>query len=159
MSRKTIISLALLILSPVIIYFLWPTDESRIRKLFREGAAAVEQEKLDDVMSKVSFSYTDKQGLAYITIKEGMRRVFQQMSGIKIEYEIKNISVKGATAAADLDLRVIASYGTDTGYVIGDAAEPGHVKFFLEKERAAWLVAGTEGLHPAFQFQPASKPE
>lgn len=150
MSKKTIISLALLILAPVIIYFLWPSDESRIKKLFREGAKAIEQEKIDDVMSKVSFTYTDKQGLAYITIKEGMSRVFQQMSGIKIEYEIKTISVKGTAATADLDLRVIASYGADTGYVVGDAAEPAHMKFFLEKERTTWLVAKTEGLQLAF---------
>jgi hypothetical protein len=150
MSKKTIISLALLILSPVIIYLLWPSDESRIKKLFGEGATAIEQKNIDDVMSKVSFNYTDKQGLAYITIKEGMRRVFQQMSGIKIEYEIKNISVKGTAATADLDLRVIASYGEDTGYVVGDAAKPAHMKVFLEKERTAWLVAKTEGLHLAF---------
>ena len=101
-------------------------------------------------MSKVSFNYSDEQGLAYITIKEGMKRVFQQMSGIKIEYEIKNISVKDAAATADLDLRVIASYGEDTGYVVGDAAEPAHMKFFLEKERTSWLVTKTEGLHLAF---------
>ena len=150
MSRKTIVSLALLILSPVIIYFLWPSDESRIKKLFREGAKAIEQEKLDDVMSKVSFNYTDKEGLSYIIIREGMKRVFQQMSGIKIEYDIKNLSIKDAAATADLDLRVVASYGEDTGYVSGDAAEPVHMKFFLEKERTTWLVSGTEGLRLAF---------
>jgi len=150
MSRKTIISLALLLLSPVIIYFLWPSDESRIKKLFREGAAAIEQEKLDDVLSKVSFNYRDDQGLTYITVKEGMKRIFQQMSGMKIEYEIKNISVNDAAATADLDIRVVASYGEDAGYVAGDAAEPAHMKFFLEKERAKWLVTKTEGLRPGF---------
>ena len=150
MSRKTIVSLALLILSPVIIYFLWPSDESRIKKLFRDGAKAIEQEKIDDVMSKVSFNYTDKEGLSYIIIREGMKRVFQQMSGIKIEYDIKNLSIKDAAATADLDLRVVASYGEDTGYIVGDAAEPVHMKFFLEKERTTWLVSGTEGLRLAF---------
>ena len=146
MSRKTIISLALLILSPIIIYFLWPSDESRIKKLFREGATAIEQEKIDDVMSKVSFNYTDQQGLAYITIKGGLSRIFRRMSGIKIGYEIKNISIKGAAATAELELRVIASYGKGTGYVVGDAAAPAHMKFFLEKERTSWLVNSTEGL-------------
>jgi len=150
MSRKTIVSLTLLIISPVIVYFLWPSDESRIKKLFKEGATAVEQEKIEDVMSKDSFNYTDRQGLAYITIKEGMGRVFRQMSGIKVEYEIINISVNGAAATADLDLRVIASYGQDTGYVVGDAVKPARMKFFLEKERTSWLVTKTEGLHLAF---------
>ena len=150
MSKKTVIYLAVLILSPLIIYFLWPSDESRIKKLFREGAHAIEQEKTDDVMSRVSFNYTDDKGLAYITIKEGMGRVFQQMSGIKIDYKIKNITIKDKTATADLDIRVVASYGQDTGYAVGDAAEPAHMKFFLEKERAKWLVNRTEGLPLVF---------
>jgi len=146
MSSKSVIYLAVLILSPLIIYFLWPSDESRIKKLFREGAHAIEQEKIDNVMSRVSFNYTDDQGLAYITIKEGMGRVFQQMSGIKIDYEIKNITIKDRTATADIDIRVIAGYGQDTGYTVGDASKPAHMKFFLEKERAEWLVNKTEGI-------------
>ena len=146
MSKKTVICLALLVLAPLVIYFLWPSDESRIKKLFREGAKAIEEKKADDVMSLVSFNYTDDQGLAYITIKEGMGRVFKQMSGIKIDYEIKNITIKDRTAAADLDIRVTASYGQDTGYVVGDSAKPAHMKFFLEKERAKWLVIKTEGI-------------
>ena len=150
MSKKTVISLVILVLSPLIIYFLWPSDENRIKKVFREGAHAIEQEKIDDVMSRVSFNYTDDHGLAYITIKEGMGRVFQQMSGIKIDYEIKNITIKDKTATADLDIRVIAGDGQDTGYAVGDAAEPAHMKFFLEKERAKWLVNRTEGLPLVF---------
>ena len=146
MSKKTVIFLVVLILSPLIIYFLWPSNENRIKKLFREGAKAIEQEKIDDVMSRVSFNYTDDNGLSYIAIKEGMGRVFQQMAGIKIEYEIKDITVKDATAAADLDIRVIASYGQETGYAVGDAAKPARMKFYLEKERTKWLVNKTEGI-------------
>jgi hypothetical protein len=150
MSKKTVISLAILILSPLIIYFLWPSDENRIKKLFREGAKAIELEKIDDVMSKVSFNYTDDHGLTYLFIKKGVENVLKQMDGIKIEYEIKTITIKDKTAAADLDIRVTASYGQDAGYAVGDAATPAHVKFFLEKERAKWLVIKTEGLPPVF---------
>lgn len=150
MSKKTVIFLVVLILSPLIIYFLWPSDEYRIRKLFREGAKAIEKEKIDDVMSRVSFNYTDDNGLSYIAIKEGMGRVFQQMSGIKVEYKIKNITIRNTSASADLDIRVIASYGQDTGYTVGDAAEPAHMKFYLEKERASWLVSKTEGIPLVF---------
>jgi len=150
MSKKAIISLVLLILSPLIIYFLWPSDENRIKKLFREGAHAIEQKKTEDVMSRVSFNYTDEHGLTYLFIKKGMENVFQQMNGIKIEYEIKNITVKDANATAELDIRVIASQGQDTGYAVGDAAKPAHMKFILEKERTKWLVSKTEGLPFAF---------
>jgi hypothetical protein len=145
MSKKTFIALVILILSPLIIYFLWPSDENRIKKLFREGAKAIEEEKIDDAMSKVSFNYTDDHGLNYLFIKKEMENFLKQMDGIKIEYEIKNITVKDRAATADLELRVIASHGKDTGYVVGDAAKPAHMKFYLEKQRTKWLVIKADG--------------
>jgi hypothetical protein len=146
MSRKTIISLVILILSPVIIYFLWPSDESRIRKLFTEGVKAVEQEKIDEVMARVSFNYTDEYGLTYLFIKEGMTKLFQNMDNIKVEYEITRIQIKDKAALAELDVRVLATHGSDTGYFAGDLSKPVHMKFSLEKERTTWLVTKTEGL-------------
>ena len=146
MSRRTIIFLVILIISPVIIYLLWPSDESRIKKLFREGAAAIEQEKIDEVMAKVSFNYLDEKGLTYLFIKEGMTRLFQNMDNIKIEYEIIRIGITEKTATAELDIRVLATHGNDTGYIAGDLAKPFHLKFSLEKERTTWLVTKTEGL-------------
>ncbi len=146
MSRKSAILLALLIMVPVIVYFLWPTDESRIRKLFRQGAKAIEQEKIDGVMAAVSFNYTDDYGLTYLYIKEGMMRIFQRMDGITVEYEITLLEIKDDTASAELDIRVIARAGNDVGYAVGDAARPVHMTFILEKQRTTWLVTRTEGL-------------
>jgi len=146
MSRKTIIFLFILILAPVIIYSLWPSDESRIRKIFREGAKAIEQEKIEEVMARVSFNYADDYGLTYLYVREVMTRVFQRMDGIKIEYEITGIDITDTRATAELDIRVIASQGSDTGYAVGDAARPVHMTFTLEKERTTWLVTKTQGL-------------
>jgi hypothetical protein len=146
MSKKTIIFLFLLFLLPVILYFLWPSDESRIKKLFREGARAIEQEHIDEVMEKVSFNYRDDYGLSYLYIKQGMERVFQKMNDIRIEYENLDIVVKEKTATAEVDVRVVATIGSETGYIVGDLPNPVHMKFTLEKERTKWLVTKTEGL-------------
>jgi len=148
MSRKTIILIALLFIAPVIIYFVFPTDESRIKKLFRQGAKAVEDRKIEDVMSKVSFTYSDEHGLSYALIKDAMTRIFGSMKGIKVEYEIKGLDINKEKAVVELDLRVIATYEKDTGYFIGDAAKPVRVRFFLEKEAVGWQVVKTEGLTP-----------
>ena len=150
MSKKSIAFLILLIILPVIIYFLWPSDEARIKKLFREGAKAVEARKAEDVMSKVSFNYSDEHGLSYITLKQAVERTLKQMSGIQVEYDIKGITIKDKNASAELDLRVIATYGKDTGYVVGDAARPAHLTFSLEKERTNWQITKVEGLKVEF---------
>lgn len=146
MSKKSVIFLFLLILSPIIIYFLWPSDESRIKKLIKEGAAAIEKKEIDKVMSKVSFNYQDDYGFTYILIKKLLEDQFRTMSDIKVEYENLKITVKKDSAIADLDVRVIATIGNETGYIIGDIKKPVHLKFNLEKERVKWLMMKIEGL-------------
>ena len=146
MSRKTVIFLAVLIISPIIIYLLWPSDESRIKKLFREGVKAVEQENIEEVLAKVSFAYKDEYGMTYLSLKEGMKRFFKQAEKLQVEYEITDIRITENTAKAELDIRVIATSGSDTGYILGDAAKPVHMIFSLEKERTTWLVTQTEGI-------------
>ena len=146
MSKKSIALLILLILIPIVIFLLWPSDESRIKKLFKEGSKAIEKEELDVVMSKVSYNYSDDYGLTYLYIKENMKRVFQQLNDIKIEYENMKITISKNIATAGIDVRVVATIGNDTGYILGDLDKPVHLKFTLEKVRAKWLVIKTEGL-------------
>jgi len=146
MSKKSVILLFLLIISPVLIYFLWPSDEARIKKLIKEGAEAIEKKEIDKVMAKVSFNYQDEKGLTYILIKQILGSQFKALSGIKIEYENLKIEVKEKLATAEFDLLVIATIGNQTGYIIGDLKTPARIKLFLEKERVSWLVIKTEGL-------------
>jgi hypothetical protein len=146
MSKKSAILIFLLIISPVLIYFLWPSDEARIKKLIKEGAEAIEKKEIDKVMAKVSFNYQDEKGITYILIKKILESQFKTMSGIKIEYENLKIEVKEKLATAEFDLLVIATIGDQTGYIIGDLKTPARIKLFLEKEHATWLVIKTEGI-------------
>lgn len=146
MNKKKIIFLISIIIIPLILYFLWPSDESRVKKLFNEGSKAVEEENIDSVMSKISYNYRDDYGLTYLYIKNYLKSFFQRMSDIKIEYENLDIKVNDKTATAEMDVRVIATIGNDTGYFLGDLPNPEHLKFTLEKERTKWLVIKTEGL-------------
>jgi len=146
MSKKTIILLFILFSLPVILYLLWPSDESRIKKLFNEGSRAIEKEDLDAVMAKVSYNYREDYGFTYLYIRESMQRLFQKMTDPKVEYENLKMTVEDNTAAAEMDIRIVETIGGETGYIIGDLPNPVHMKFTLEKERVKWLVTKTEGL-------------
>ena len=146
MSKKTIALTFLIIVLPVVVYLLLPSDASRIKKLFRQGTEAIEKKDIDAVMSKVSFNYRDEYGFTYLYVRESMKSVFQRMSDIKVEYENLIVNVNGKTATADMDVRVIASIGDNTGYIMGDLSKPAHLTFTLEKERTKWLIVKTEGL-------------
>jgi hypothetical protein len=45
-----------------------------------------------------------------------------------------------------MDVRIIATIGNNTGYILGDLPKPVHLTFTLEKERKKWLVTKTEGI-------------
>jgi hypothetical protein len=146
MSKKTVLLLGVLIIAPILVYVLWPSDKSRIRKLFKEGAQAVIGENLEEVMSKVSYHYSDDQGVSYLLLQKGFERSFKQLDDFIIEYEIQDIDIKDKSATVALDLSVIATYGQETGYILGDAGEQRKTVFYLEKERTTWLVIKTEGI-------------
>lgn len=146
MSKKAIILLFILFLTPVILYLMWPSDEARIKKLLKDGINDVEQENLEHVMSKVSFNYRDDYGHTYLTVNEYMKKIFQQMNAINVEYENLEIRVYDKTASAEIDVRVVAQIGTDTGYVFGDYPNPGHLILTLQKEGTKWYLTKTEGL-------------
>lgn len=127
-------------------YLLWPSDESSIKKLFKEGSEAIEREDLDAVMSKVSFNYQDESGMNYLYLKKSIKSVFQQVSDIKVEYEDLKLEINNNSAKAGVDVRILATIGNETGYILGDLAKPIHLIFTLEKEKTRWLVTKTEGL-------------
>jgi hypothetical protein len=143
-SKYLLITFLVIILVSAVV-FLWPTDESRIKKLFKEGAMAVEAKDLDGVMAKVSYRYTDDYGMAYLYLKERLKREFSTLSDITVEYEAMKIRVSDNNAVTEVDIRVIATSGKETGYIIGDIKEPLHLRFTLEKERMKWLIVKTEG--------------
>lgn len=151
MSKKSVALLFLLMLSPVLIYVFWPTEEAKIRKLIREAAGAVEAEDVEGVMSKISYNYQDERGLSYLVIKKSLEQRFQFYSDIEVEYDNVKIEVNEdkTEATAALDLRVIATFGqSDRGYVFGDIQNPARPKLLLKKGGALnrWLVMETSGI-------------
>jgi phosphoribosylformylglycinamidine (FGAM) synthase-like amidotransferase family enzyme len=79
-----------------------------------------------------------------------LKTLFRRMDNIKIEYENLKIEINDKSAVAEMDVRIIATIGNDTGYVLGDMPHPAHLKFTLEKERTKWLVTKVEGLPGAY---------
>ena len=151
MSRKTIILLFLLIVVPIIIYFVMPTDKARIKKLIKKGAVAVEQKDIKEVMSCVSLTYMDDYGMSYLYLKKGFERLFRTSDSIEVDYEGVQVVVDEKKAVAELDVWAIASRGANAAYIVGDAGNGIHIKFILQKEKLKWQVVKTEGL-PKYYF-------
>jgi transcriptional regulator of nitric oxide reductase len=146
MGKRRILLLLLAVCTACAVYLFFPSDESRIQRLFREGAKAFESKDLDRVMSRVSFNYRDEYGMTYLSIREFIKRKFEAISDIEVEYDVPEIRVERERAEAVLSVRVTATSGNETGYIIGDIKNPLRLRFTLEKELTRWLIVKTDGL-------------
>ncbi len=144
MDKKSFLLLVFLLLLGGV-YLLWPSDEKRIKKLFNEGIEAIESKNLDGVMSKISFNYRDEYGLTYVTLKRMLAEDFRVFTDLKVESGDLKIKVSGDTATAELKIRVLATAGNETGFIVGDPKEPVSLKVTLAREHAQWLVVKAEG--------------
>ena len=150
----------LLIVAPVAVYLLWPSDEARIRKLVKNEVLAIEAEDIQAVMKGISYNYSDDKGLSYLLIKRLLEREFQRLSNIKINYSDLLIEVRDDdTATAVMDLHVtsgITGGGTGGGteaaprYVIGDAEAPVVLNLALKKEGTGKWTIRSSAWPPAF---------
>ncbi|UCG78703.1 MAG: hypothetical protein JSV21_02385 [Nitrospirota bacterium] len=151
MSKRTLILITLLIVVPVSIYFLMPGDKARIRKMIRKGAAAVEQENLDETMKAVSLSYRDEHGMTYLLLKKGFERFFRMFDDIEVDIEKVDVTVDDDAASSEIYVRVIATRGTERSYIVGDAADPLKIVFSLEKEKIRWQITSARGM-PGYYY-------
>ena len=147
MNKKTFALLLILMVSPVIIYFLWPSDENRIKKLIRQEVSAAEAEDVKAFMSGISFNYTDEYGLSYIVMSKQLENIFARFSDIDIDYSNLIVEVMDEKAEARMDFLVLASKGETRGYYIGDMREPAHLVLGLQKAAMGkWEIVSTKGL-------------
>jgi hypothetical protein len=120
MNKLKIIALILLIVSPIAVYFLWPSDEGRIRKLIRQTAQAAEAHDAEGVMKSVDLNYRDSYGLSYLYLKKILKRELKRLEDLDVRYSQLRVEVfKDETAEASMELAVLANMGQERGYYLG----------------------------------------
>jgi hypothetical protein len=142
MGRKWLI-LLLVLLAAAAVYYLWPSDETRIRRLVADGARLAAEEDLEALMEKVSYVYRDDFGLSYLMLKRVLDREFKRYENIEVEVRKLQVEVGDDAASASMELLVLASLGERRGYIIGDLSEPAAFELSLEKHAGRWQVGGS----------------
>ncbi len=142
----------LLIVAPVGVYLLWPSDEARIKKLVMKEAQALGAEDIQAVMKGISFNYSDEKGLSYLLIKRLLEREFDRLNNIDVSYSDLLIVVRDDdTASAVMDLHVTSGTNNESPrYVLGDAESPVVLNLSLRKEGAGKWMIRSSSWPPAF---------
>lgn len=153
MRRNYTILASLFFLCVVAAYFIFPTDENRIRKTINVGERAVESEDIDGLMERVSYNYQDKYGNNYLFLRKRLADTFRRLDNIAIEKQYRRIVILEGRAEVELSVRVLASHRsaqvrseTDREYFMGDSLEGKTILVFLEKSMQKWLITGVDGV-------------
>lgn len=142
--RKSCISVAVLIITGVVVYLLYPGDEKRIKKVIEKAENAIIREDINQLMEHISFNYRDNYGGNYIQFKKRAASAFNRFDTFDVKTDIMRVSVKGEQAQAEINMSIIASDGKNRGYVIGDAGSAEDIKILLEKSPYEWKVIKME---------------
>ena len=147
--RRKLYGWVFLVLAGMGAYVLWPTEEQRIERSLHGLARALEEKKVNDVISFLSFNYSDNHGARYLLVKKQLERSLPEYSDIRVELEPASIVVSQNTAQVRTGIRVSAVHGFDMGYFVGDFDHPAPVALVMEKHPPGkWLV-----LKAVYEFQ------
>lgn len=138
--------IAAVIAAAILAYRYWTSPEREIKKVLSQAEAAFEAKDLDGVMAHVSLQYRDDQGLAYLNLRELMKRGFDEFEGFDVR--LGNLRVElsddGATVPADLQLVVVQKGGK--AYLLGSDEVPLAVEFRLAREALSWKIRAINGI-------------
>jgi hypothetical protein len=120
MKKLRIIFLIVMVVSPVLIWLLWPSNEAQIRKLISQTSHAAEAGDVDGVMKAVDLTYSDSYGLNFLLLKSYLEREFKRLKNIDISYSRLKIDVfKDDMAQASMSIKVLAGEDERRGYYLG----------------------------------------
>jgi hypothetical protein len=126
--------------SVIIILVFYPTERKRIKNVINNAERSIIEEDIDALMKNISYNYIDGYGNNYLLLKKRTQMIFRRFDDIEIEKRFKDILINGKEAEVLITTDVMASEGSERGYIIGDAVNPGMVKVYLEKSPHKWKI-------------------
>jgi hypothetical protein len=134
----------LFITAVITVIFIFPSDKKRIRKAIGAAEQAVVNEDVKALMDRVSFNYADDYGGSYLTLKKRAEHLFKAYDDFEVTAEIAGIAVIEEKATVDVKVSLVASSGSDRGYLIGEAGGHREIKVYFEKSKLNWMITGLE---------------
>ena len=136
----------------VLYRYVWVSEEERVRRMIRKGAAAVEEQSVLRCADLVAPDYSDSNGFDKRTLVDAARRMFEQFS--KIEAQIEELSFEQPPAEgqpeewqARVRLRMSVKLYEDRGVaeiIDEDPRAEEFVVLHLVKRNRRWLLQRME---------------
>lgn len=122
------------------------SEEARVKRAVAQGVKAFEREDLEGCLEFISERYEDALGWDKPRIREGLVRLFVQVSEIKAEVGGLNVSLEKERATVKCEMRVRARGEGMLMFLVGSPTEKQEAVLFWAKEKGKWRLVRVEGL-------------
>ena len=140
------ILIAAVIAAAFLVYRYWMSPERQIRKVLSESEAAFEAKDSDGVMRHVSLQYRDDLGLAYLNLKELMKKGFEEFEGFDVRLGNLRIDRSDDQATVLADLRLVVFQKGEKAFLLGSDEDPLPMEFQFARERLDWKIRAINGI-------------
>lgn len=123
------------------------SDDTAIRKTLEEIKAKAEALDWQGVMDYISKEYKDDSGHNRAIIGILVKRAFEGVQTLEVDYKISGISIAGDEATVSLEIVTRAYRGNQVFYPFGSDRLPEYPTVFLKKEGLSnWKIVKVEGV-------------
>jgi hypothetical protein len=131
-------------------YWYWNSPERQIRKALSKAEAAFEAKDIEGTIEHFSLQYRDDLGLAYLNIKQLMKRGFEEFEGFDVKLGNLDIGVEDDQATVLSEFRMIVINNDQKAYLLGSDEEALPITFQLAKETMRWKIRAVNGIKIPF---------
>jgi len=142
--RELFLALAVIGLG-LLVWWLLPSEEDRIRERLEQAALALEREDARGVMSVIDAGrFSDPAGMyGPADIEAGLGEAFALFENIEVVMETPRIRLEKGERRATVTLRFVitGTWEGQFGFIVGTAGETALARFIMEKNpEAGWQV-------------------
>jgi hypothetical protein len=119
----------------------------KINRVIRETIRGVESSDQILTLAYISDSYHDGYGYSKSDLGDIARRAFSEFEDIRVHIISRKIERSHDSATVVLEIKVVAAYGPQRGYIIGSPQESRRVVLDFAFESDGWRIIKAEGLN------------
>lgn len=139
--KKFVIPILLIIVFVIIgLLFFQEDDKVQIEKIISQVFIAVERKDLGQSMKYVSLRYKDDRGFSYFTVKNILRRFYENTNEVIVDIDEKKFTIDNNRAVVDIKLSVVTVVSGSSQYIIGGSTEWDKLQITLEKKGLNWVI-------------------
>ncbi len=112
----------------------------RIENIITHSVAAVESRDLGQSMKHVSLKYKDDRGFSYFTVKNVLRRFYENTNEVIVDIDAKKIAIDNNRAVVNIKLSVVTVVSGSSQYILGSSTGRDDLQITLEKKGLSWVI-------------------